>query len=405
MKKRSRLLLFLMCIVLSLSFVLQACDFYSNFIYTDSDEYEVKPTRHRNSDGDRDVDGPTATPYEEYYLDPIEEYDIHDGTEPIQVITSEGFQEGIVAWYRSVYDSCDLHLIPDFKTGVTADMCIDILNKNKKINSKMKELLTDFIRRIEKKYPNSSLDTLYNNLKTLKVVEATPEELIAVTFSIDSLACYQINENTIYIPKGAEFVEGTGDFQILFHEFSHVARSSRWKDKSNPELTVNYVISFQTSVYKHEILEEAMNSVFACSLLNYEERDIAYQVPSNYMRIMLECMDNYTLDDYLNHSDLYFLSKLDEFMGTVNHAETVWKLIVLQRDDWNDWTVRADGELFNPIYDCLCKMYYDKYITPGMSDAEKTAIADELVDKAFYDAVEGYQINPEYFYQYLKENY
>ena len=58
-------------------------------------------------------------------------------------------------------------------------------------------------------------------------------------------------------------------------------------------------------------------------------------------------------------------------------------------------------EEYYPIYDFLCEMYYDKYITEDMTDEEKRAVADELIKKAFYDAPEDYKIDEDYFYEYL----
>lgn len=48
-------------------------------------------------------------------------------------------------------------------------------------------------------------------------------------------------------------------------------------------------------------------------------------------------------------------------------------------------------------------MYFDKYIKKGMSDDQMKTVADELVEKAFFDAPENYKEDPDYIYQYLEE--
>ena len=144
-----------------------------------------------------------------------------------------------------------------------------------------------------------------------------------------------------------------------------------------------------------------MNSVFSCSLLSYDERDIAYQTPSNYLSIMLECMDNYTLSDYMNHSSAYFLHKLDETAGDTNYASVIWKLIALQRSDWREKNIDIPAQTYEPIYEYLCKLYYRKYVTADMTDEEARAVADELVDKAFYDSPEDYKTETQPFYDNL----
>ena len=144
-----------------------------------------------------------------------------------------------------------------------------------------------------------------------------------------------------------------------------------------------------------------MNSVFSCSLQSYDERDIAYQTPSNYLSIMLECMDNYTLSDYMNHSSAYFLHKLDEATGDTNYASVIWKLIALQRSDWREKNIDIPARTYEPIYEYLCKLYYRKYVTADMTDEEARAVADELVDKAFYDSPEDYKTETQPFYDNL----
>jgi len=139
--------------------------------------------------------------------------------------------------------------------------------------------------------------------------------------------------------------------------------------------------------------------------LHYYEWDIAYQIPSNYLRIMLECMDNYELTDYMNHSDNYFLSCLDQYMGDTNYSTVIWKLIALQREDYANDKIDIPAEDYTPIYDYLCEMYYEKYITEDMTNEQMRKIADELVTKAFYDVPKNYKEDKDYFYEYLESHY
>ena len=328
------------------------------------------------------------------------DFEVVDGAEPLEVVTSTGCntdESYIIHSYRIVYDSCDLHYVLD-NCDATAEDCLATLGSNPDIPAEYKAYFADFIGRIAEIYPDANLSILCENLKTLQVVELNALDYLSKSLSFDSYGCYMRTENTIYIPEGTEYIEGEWGFQVLIHEFCHAART-RWVSHDGIWDKMQYC-----SESDNTLLEESMNSAFSCSLLNYYERDIAYQVPSNYLRIMLECMDNYTLDDYLNHSDLYFLSCLDEYTGCTNYAQVIWKLIALQRSDWQDDQTDISPEEYEPIYDYLCKMYYGKYITPDMTEEERLAVAKELVDKAFFDAPEGYKINSEYFYEYA-ENY
>lgn len=332
----------------------------------------------------------------EIYEEPIQityDFVVADGDTPIEIVTSRSMD---LPKSKSiyVYDEKDLHLalVNDY---VTADQCIEAIQSNKKIAPKFKAFFCDFVERIEAVYPGLNLAILYQNLQTLDVQELSASDYLWESLSLNSLGCYNKRKNTIFIPEGTEYIEGEFGFQVLLHEFCHAVRSGQY-ESDNIKRSFDFYESSDNI-----LLSEAMNSVFSCSLLDYYEWNIAYQVPSNYLRIMLECMDNYSLEDYIKHRDTYFLSKLDEFMGKTNYAQAIWQLITLQRSDWEQENVDIPMEEYHLIYDFLCEMYYNKYITEGMTTEEKKAVADELIRKAFFDAPENYKIDPDYFYEYL----
>lgn len=327
------------------------------------------------------------------------DFEVEDGAEPLTVITSSGFDDEelyIKSTYRSVYDAADLYLLLE-DCPASAEDCLDAIRGNPGLGSEYQAYFSDFVRRIADKHPDADLSILYHNLKTLRVVELDKLDYIMKSLAVDSYGCYMRDENAIYIPKGTEYTEGEWGFQVLIHEFCHAARTS-WSEQDGVRERIQFC-----SGYDNVLLEESMNSVFSCSLLSYDERDIAYQVPSNYLRIMLECMDNYELSDYLNHSEMYFLSRLDEYTGYTNYAQVMWKLITLQRSDWENDSIDIPAAEYEPIYEFLCDMYYGKYITDGMTEEERQAVAAELADKAFFDAPEGYKINEQYFFDYLED--
>ena len=103
----------------------------------------------------------------------------------------------------------------------------------------------------------------------------------------------------------------------------------------------------------------------------------------------------------MNRGDGYFLHRLDEFTGHTNYADVIWQLITLQRSDGQKDTLDIPAEEYRPIYDYICEMYYRKNITPDMDEAARKAVADELVEKAFYDVSDDYKIDREYFYTVL----
>lgn len=317
---------------------------------------------------------------------------VEDGAEPIEIVEVDydplGYSDRI-----SVYGSSELYRLFGSEKG-TAEGCRAAIAANPEIPDRMKAFFADFVGRIATVYPQADLTVLQHNLKTLHVEECSRMDYMMVSLSPDSLGVYRNDQNAIYIPEGTQYIEGEFGFQALLHEFCHAARDC-WLNGSSAQK------AYFSYCPESTLLLECMNSVFSCSLLNYYEWDIAYQVPSNYLRIMLECMDNYELADYINHGDTYFYRKLDETAGYRNYAKVLWQLITLQRSDWENDRIDIDEAEYYPIYDFLCALYYDRYLQPDMTAEEARQVADDLVYKAFFDAPEGYKINEQRFYDNL----
>ena len=230
-----------------------------------------------------------------------------------------------------IYDMDYVDLALDFKPKKLADF-IDVINENSKIARKFKPILTEYCTRVFDKYPDIELRPFYRNLKDLEVIECTDQELLKVTWDTNSCGCYVRDEDKIYVLKDKEYEEGTWDYQVLYHEFSHCLRDSIYEDEDGNRVS----IQFMGLNYYDIPNAEALNSLFAVSLFDYEEKDIAYQFQSNAHQIILECMDNYTLNDYVNHSMTYYAKQLDTYNQDDNYALTILSLMNEQYEDYHD---------------------------------------------------------------------
>ena len=323
------------------------------------------------------------------------DFEVKDGETPIEIVEyreTPGIGEN--AGSILVCDSEHLNLLFN-EEPADAEACKTRIRSNPGIPEPFRDYFCDFVDRMVEHDSEIPLTILYHNLKTLKVEEAGRTDYLMKSLSPSSLGVYRNDENAIYIPEGTEYVEGEFGFQVLLHEFCHAARTC-WIDGSY-SMRAEFEASSDSS-----LLSECMNTVYSCSLLRYDERDLAYQIPSNYLRIMLECMDNYTISDYFHHGDTWFYAKLDEAAGYTNYARTIWKLINLQRSDWNSDTIDIAEKEYEPIYDFLCRLYYGKYGTEDMTEEDAIALADELAERAFYDAPEGYKLNTDRFYENIE---
>lgn len=304
----------------------------------------------------------------------------------------EGFNGDI-----NVFDSEYLDKIfPNEK--ITLDDLKGRIQNNSNISLEYKNILNEYSKAVCDKYPNVDLRIFYENLKSLKVIECDKVELLPHTLNYDAYACYVKSENAIYVLKGNEYKKGTWEYQVIFHEISHCLRTGMW-EKDGKKIRAQ---SLGTN-YGTVIMDEALNSLFTVSLFDYEERDIAYQLQSNYFNIMINSMDNYDLSDYVNHSLSYFAKKLDEHNKQHNEATTILELINLQYNDYHDDNLKVKQEEFYRIYDYISKMYYDKNITSNMTYSQAKAVADDLIDKVMFDVPDEYEIDVDHFYEYFKE--
>ncbi len=277
----------------------------------------------------------------------------------------------------------------------------EVIQQNPKIPDKFKPLMEEYCKCVFEKYPDVELRPFYQNLQSLEVVECTEDELLKVSWDVYSCGCYVKSENKIYVLKDKEYEEGTWDYQVIFHELSHCLRDSHYTDEDGNKV----YIQFAGLNYYDVPNAEAINSLFAVSLFDYEENDIAYQMQSNAHKIMIECMDNYSLDDYVNHSLGYYAKQLDEYNQDDNYATTILTLMDEQYHDYYDEKTAENPEKYYPIYDYISNMYLGKHLKAGMSQEEARGIMDEMLEKLLFDVPEEYHIDRDHFYEYLEKYY
>lgn len=327
------------------------------------------------------------------------DFKVEDSDEDLAVDTYRESSTGML----NVFDSAYLDKYFDYPS-LSVDDVKRTLEANQNIPDRHKATIGYFIDRVHTLYPGTDLRPFEFNLRTLEVVEVDEWHMGMASLNSDAYACYNRVENRIYLPQDKVFEPGGWDWQVIIHELSHALRTVDYdEDRSYWEGSFRYLIT--SPDHSNEIGVEALNSLFAVSLLEYEERDIAYQLQSNMVGVMLECMDNYTLADYPNHSYSYFLSKLDEVNGDHNYAESVLRLMEAQRDDWAEERWERPQKTYYPLYDYICKMWLNKHAEPGMSEDELDALVDTLVERVMFDVPEKYHIDTKEFSRYAQSYY
>lgn len=335
----------------------------------------------------------------EYTSDDINNYvstDNNQNEEPTDLVVDTYLDSDLLK-YLYIYDNDYLDKALDYD-NVSIDQVKDEIKNNSKIPDKFKKLMYEYCDALVEKYPDIELRIFYENIKTLEVTECTKKEMVMASLSIDAYGCYVRTENKIYVLEDEEFKKGTWAYQVIFHELSHCLRIGNWNKNG-------YKIKVQAEGqnFSNLITSEVLNSLFTVSLFDYDEKDIAYQLQSNYNKVMIECMDNYNVEDYVKHSVSYYAQKLDETNNEKNNATVILNLMQMQYDDFHDDSIKLNQEEYYPIYDYIAKMYYRKNINPNMSYSEATKVTDELLEKIMFDVPEEYEIDTNHFYDYLNE--
>lgn len=296
-----------------------------------------------------------------------------------------------------IYDSSKLDEVFGYpKEDITYDKIRETINNNNNISGNFKDMYLSLANNLEKQYPSMDLRIWYENLKTIKILEVDEMDMKLKALSATAFACYRKDENTIYTVKGYEYTPHTWNYQVMIHEMCHPIRSSVIK-RENDEIR----IQFESSSGSGTIISEAMNSLLALRSYDKNEKDIAYQLQSNMIEIIVDSMDNYTYQDYVEHNITYFENELNK-QNNNDDAIEILALMDLQYKDYHDNDISVEQSQFYKLYDYIAKMYYDKNITPDTSYQEAKEIKNNLVEKITYDVPEEYNIDTKHFDKYLK---
>ena len=264
------------------------------------------------------------------------------------------------------------------KEDVTYDDIRQAIN-NLDIPDKYKKIYLDLANNLEEQYPNLDLRIWNENLKTLKIEELSDSGLKALGVEYGA---YSKKANTIYVQDDYEFVPGTDEYQIIVHEMTHPIRLAKIKIDD-----VIYICGFNAGYDNYTIVDEMMTSILSLRSYDKEESRIGYGLQTHMLEIILECMDNYTMEDYVNEDIVYFIEKLNETNGD-EEAIRMLNLLQLNRDDHDNDEIYFSQEQYYPLYDYVARMYYRKYINSNMTSEEIKAVKDGLVARMIADVPE-----------------
>ena len=293
-----------------------------------------------------------------------------------------------------IYDSAYLGEVFGTKE-VTLEDLYAAVDGNKTISPRFNELTKTFCKQYVTLVPNADRRILYHNLKTITFKETDGYGLAVNSFSAEASACYSSDENTITVLTEYSFEQGTWEYQTFFHELSHAARTAIVRTKDH-----TYYIHSGGDHFREVMCDETLNTIFSVHLLGYEEPDLAYQLQSNYMDIIVDSMDNYEISDYINHSQSYFIKKLEEYSGQKTAADMI-RLLQAQYDDFHDDSYQREQQEYYPLYDFVSDVFYKSRITANTSFDEAETVYEELIRRVTFDVPEEYELDMEHFREHF----
>ncbi len=294
-----------------------------------------------------------------------------------------------------IYDSAYLGEVFGTKE-VTLNDLYAAVDGNKTISPRFKELTKTFCKQYVTLAPKADRRILYYNLKTVTFKETDGFGLAVDSFSGDASACYSKDKNIITVLTEYSFDKGTWEYQTIIHELSHAARNAIVKKNGR-----TYYISSGGENFNELMCDETLNTIFSVSLLGYEEPDLAYQLQSNYMDIILDSMDNYEISDYINHSQSYFIKKLEEYSGQESAADMI-RLLQAQYDDFHDDSFKREQQEYYPLYDFVSDVFYKNRIDRNSTHAEAEAVSEELIRRVTFDVPEEYELDVDHFREHFR---
>ena len=260
----------------------------------------------------------------------------------------------------------------------TLEQIRQALDGNDNISPKYKDFIYQYACDLRTLYPDCNLAVLYHNLHTLVIDEMSQAEIDKETLSTDSAACYLRYENRICVAEDLDFSRESNDYIILTHELCHAARcvQVRPEDPAEYDIDIGFYDDYKMGIYA----EEGVITNIAYELQGLGQKAIFYPVLASYYRIIGQCID-YSGEDFFNHSLNYLIGQMDAFMGDEMACEIIARIdaqMTLRYTPYNS----VDFHDFQPVYDYLARMYFKKFIHPGMTKQQ----AQEVFD-AFYEDI------------------
>lgn len=264
-----------------------------------------------------------------------------------------------------IYTNEGLHKYYTEVDNVTYEDLRKAMNDNPDIVGDFKTFLSDFIDKLEEKYPNIDLTVFYYNIKNANVQFVTSEFMPGYNGTSAPRGCFIPEGCKVYINTECSYEELE---QVVPHEIGHMLVNMIFEKKG-------YTIQrdFCKSADYGFMVEEALNSKFVDDLMEIDAVDLPYQMPVNFIETFMEAT-NYTMEDYLSGSLIDYNNLLIEHGIIEEDAARATVQIELQKYNIRgQQDVDMEDSEFACLYEVYSYVYFNNMIKEDMTH-------DEIVD-------------------------
>lgn len=263
----------------------------------------------------------------------------------------------------------------DVRTDYSYEDMVEVIDKSIRIDDEYKIVIKDFCKTMFEFYDDIDWTIFYNNLRMLKI-ERIPDEQLA---DHGSYATYNAKNNTMYVSNDLVLEEDTLDVVIFRHELGHMFTESDFVSANNV-----FMCRYAKFQDEGEYIKEGLNTIFTTEpfLSRYSEKteeNMGYAMITNYLRMLIEIMPNFKIQQMTWGNYEFFADKLDEAFDCNVDARTLISLLELQCNEYYDKGITGSEEDYREIYEYL-GMAYDNYF-------KQSDVSDDVIQD-FIDAIE-----------------
>ncbi len=281
------------------------------------------------------------------------------------------------------------------------------IETNSNIPSNFKSYISQYIIDMHQAYSSLDFRGFNYNLSGLNFVFKKTEDIV---LECGGLAYYDEKTNTMVVSEEIDLESDPLSIVIFRHELGHLF--------NNFTITKDgYTIKYNfNNAGRGRYVKEGLDVILTTNPFMSEypleiQENMGYPITTNILRVMIDSLPNYEIEDSVSHNVFYLQNKLNEIMQDDIEASIIIELLEMQWMEYADGTIEVSKDDYEDLYGYVARLYLKANVTENMSQEEILNLSQILkerlcigVDPKKIDMIY-VNIIDEVFANYLNENY